>query len=185
MTELDAAVCGSYATELFRYVTKAQGTEVARWMTRIPDEYVDTPQGKEATGAAADIGKAILINLASSNPDPEQRLSITAVAEAVRAELGRRGLTDEHRRWRTGNPTIVEKHWGEIDEAIFELSDEELEEIRPFALDYEFTNVSGQRVRLNDGARKMLESVPVRESRTLRGLVFKVLEERKLAHAWD
>jgi hypothetical protein len=174
MTELDAAVCGSYATELFRYVTKAQATEVARWLQRIPDEYVDTPHGKEATGAAADLGKAILIKLAGNNPDPEQRLSITAVAEAVRSELGKRGLTSDQQRWRTGNPDYFQKHWGEIDEAIFELTDEELDELRPFALAY-----------LNDGAKRMLEKIPVRDSRTLRGLVFKVLEERKLAHVFD
>lgn len=152
-----------HAKGLFRFMTVDQGK-------RLRDIVADFPDFAFVW--------AVLDDLATQKPTgaedwQEGNLSIVSVSERLKAELRRRGMTTEdvNRRKQRETEAKVYASWQKIDEMIAELSDQDLEDLKPSALMY----------LTNQKARDMLGERSVRESKTLRWLVYRLLTERSAA----
>jgi hypothetical protein len=152
-----------YAKGLFRYMTPAQGKILL-------DKLLPFPNPTFARQA--------IEHLATHKPADQEgwdegNIPLVAITERLAADMRRMGVTthDEAKRVDRGYETAAEKHWREIEEFIASASDDDLAELKPMAM-----------ASLNAGAQRMLKDRPVRQSKTLKGLVFKLLKQQEYDH---
>lgn len=164
MNREDALELVEFAKGLFRYMTPPQGAALRDLIIPFPEPNFVREQLK---------------TMATQKPVGEEdrwqegNISLAAIRERIASELRRRGITtyDTNRRTQRRAEKQAVENWTRIDGMIADMSDADLDELKPQAL----------MLLDNQKARDMFDKRTVRDSKTLRWLVYKVLTERGVA----
>jgi hypothetical protein len=147
-----------YAKGLFRFMTEYQGKVLKAKLEHFPNpDFVEETLDHFAVNPSAD------------EDWQEGNLPLLAISERLNSELRRLGLTtaDEAKRRERESIAAVRADWSSINRIIEDLSDEDLAELKPQAL----------MLLENQKAREMFKDKGVRDSKTLRWLVYRVVRE--------
>lgn len=172
MNHGDAAECGVYASELFRYVGQALTTTVAEIMLPLPD--LENELGT-VTQSAREVGKVMLRRLAQ-NAGPEQRLSLSELKQAVNEHLRKVGKIprdDESERRREYRARVVDSK--QADEAVYKWATE----LPP---DVSASLLADTLETFPPESRYLFQGKDLTTSKTLRMLAF---EHHRVATAFD
>lgn len=172
MNHSDAAECGVYASELFRYVGQALTTTVAEMMIPLPD--LEDELGT-VTQSAREVGKVMLRRLAQ-NAGPEQRLSLSDLKQAVNEHLRKFGhipRDDESERLRAYRAQVEESR--RASDSMYEWACNLSPEKAKVLLDHTLNTFPPETLYLFKGK-------DLTTSRILRMLAW---EHDRVANAWD
>lgn len=157
----------------FKFVTDDQMQRVKDFLVTVPD----WPQDGARDVGVAEFVRATFTQLVLQSPNDQ--LFLSQLRAAVLNEVRRRGLMpptaeDTQRAHRREQERAAMASWGQIDALIDDLTDDDLADLRPLAL-----------AKLNRDAQRMFENKGVRESKTLRGLVYEVVREQQAPQRRD